>query len=1483
MAKQKKVSKLSRCARALNAALAHYFAEKCGANEEFLLTQQQSKKPDEGMNKAHIYLCEDEGAARNFYWYPSYNEDLPVNEDQCQLDAAEEGQDFYIYVRLSQHSGFGFAYSDDELPSWPLIDGAPEVSGKFYSELSDWPLDTMLALRGRITEPMLRLLERNSNLLDFDFFSRRGLYMFHPRNRRKKGKRLSAYGMLSWRRPDSLSRYEIERDAKIFMNFGNVLSDGLRRMFYYNGFNFYEMLESGKIESLKGLCAPVQSLDISMLYQADPDAAALIDDDMPLTLGVIAGYPVEDESTFGRESNLPLYRGWDWPNVMVLLEYLYNMTERTFIENDRRYRAHDRITALPENRSIIQGTARSPDKVLDFTHALTLSADGFALNRRFTKNFRFAEYYRQDGITKLITPRECELEVKPLLGLYDYQQQKNPIKKGFSKPISEQQLLAYFAIHGKNEFTPADESSAYLLDFLESSFHTMLRLINLKKVRHEMFTDSHGKMQRILMPSYVHSRYFTENQEEMAQNLIEIYTLGLRLRELAALNVLQLKLDKKADELSCFALGELWLSWLLTQTVQIYVLADYNPQQPVDRTFYWYFDFSSLDSSNKEALQWITLLWPDADSFWFGDLKKRLRLDDLGYDVEKDDKTLREHYKNFGFAGAYGDRCLTLRPSKIKAAVPAMFCLSSDDMARAASPEGLLLDGLSAARADSVYDPRLPRDPDDIPVDSDHYFVKGLFDENVMTERLQGLTLHLPAVERQDSEISLLPCYILFYKDGSRRVITVKQLFDENRSDSMLFDLIRGEELYHFLSFSEFLPDGLELRCNGFDYCCELDQFEAVIDSMNEYCTTVPCGGEYPQYRFKSIPLYTVASSNIKTLELTDVLYIDLPNLVNLQTLPDNYIDLESMLQFDWKLAVGKDTLSEEDFEKLRQNSGKIVKLHDKFVRADERKLKSYREKIDRLDRMNRHLLLLATLTGSYDGSDVVVGRKLEEARASIFASGDSAVPTGLTMPLRHYQVLGYTWLLRNARSGIGSILADDMGLGKTIQLIAVLLKLKEENELYEHPALIVVPSSVLINWRNEIKRFAPELNVYIYHGDRRSHENLTDSDVILSTYGTVRTSYKKINGITYSIIAVDEAQKIKNYASQSVKALKALKGRRYVALTGTPVENRLSEYWSIMDFVNPGLLGARTRFNAEIAVPIEKYRDPLALARFKRITGPFILRRLKTDKNIISDLPDKIVTDEFCSLTPAQVTLYQAVLDDIMKRIRETSMIATIERSALVLQLINSLKQICNSPLQYVSGRDIANDYTAEDSGKVRHLFSLAGRLMGDGHRTLIFTQYTTMGELLQKWLKKELGVEVPFIRGSLSPRQRQDIVDKFQSYDPQKDKKDPMPFLLLSLKAGGTGINLTKADAVIHFDLWWNPAVEEQATDRAYRIGQNNNVQVFRFITANTFEEKINAIIQSKKELSDLTVVSGSKWLGELSNDELADLFALTREDLG
>lgn len=442
-----------------------------------------------------------------------------------------------------------------------------------------------------------------------------------------------------------------------------------------------------------------------------------------------------------------------------------------------------------------------------------------------------------------------------------------------------------------------------------------------------------------------------------------------------------------------------------------------------------------------------------------------------------------------------------------------------------------------------------------------------------------------------------------------------------------------------------------------------------------------------------------------------------------------------------------------------------------------------------------------------------------------------------------------------------------------------------EPDWVKDHPALIVVPNAVLINWQRELAHFAPSLKVNAYHGYARSHENLTAHDIVLTTYGTLRTSCKKLNCLTYRLIAADEAQSLKNHNAQTVKALKSLKGQSYIALTGTPVENRLAEYWSIMDFVNPGLLGNLTSFQREISSPIERHRDPLAIDRFQRITGPFILRRLKTDRNIIADLPDKFTKDEYCELTPAQASLYQAVLDSIMAQIRGVDDVHAFERSTLVLRLINSLKQICNSPVQYLRSAELedqvkgtSEDYGMKDSGKVLHLLDLASELLDGRHKALIFTQYTGMGELLQQWFKSELKLDLPFIRGQQTPQQRQVLVDRFQN-----DPDYKTPFLLLSLKAGGTGLNLTAAEAVIHFDLWWNPAVEEQATDRAYRIGQTKNVQVYRFITANTFEEKINAIMQQKRDLADLTVVSGTKWLGEPSNTELYDLFSLTRANLG
>ena len=463
---------------------------------------------------------------------------------------------------------------------------------------------------------------------------------------------------------------------------------------------------------------------------------------------------------------------------------------------------------------------------------------------------------------------------------------------------------------------------------------------------------------------------------------------------------------------------------------------------------------------------------------------------------------------------------------------------------------------------------------------------------------------------------------------------------------------------------------------------------------------------------------------------------------------------------------------------------------------------------------------------------------------------------------LRPYQERGYEWLYKNSKIGFGSLIADDMGLGKTLQVITTLLKFKQEGVLKKKKALAVLPTTLLTNWQKEIKKFAPQLDVQVYHGSNRKLD-LKSHDVILTTYGIARSETAGLSKIKWSLLILDEAQNIKNPQTGQTKAIKKLKADIKIAMTGTPVENRLSEYWSIFDFIYKGYLYGLKKFKDKFARPIELDRDKHALERFRKITAPFILRRVKTDKSIIQELPDKIETDQFCHLTKKQAALYQNVVNDMLTQVEKTS---AIERKGLILKLLTALKQICNHPSQFLKLADIK----ADESGKTQLLLDLLRQIFNANQKVIIFTQYRQMGDLLAKLIKEELNEEVKFLHGGVSRRNRDFMVDDFQ-------EKPYIKAMLISLKAGGTGLNLTAASNVIHYDLWWNPAVEAQATDRAYRIGQKNNVQVHRFITEKTFEEKINKLIQSKKELANLTVASGENWLGDMTNDDLKELVRL------
>jgi len=542
-----------------------------------------------------------------------------------------------------------------------------------------------------------------------------------------------------------------------------------------------------------------------------------------------------------------------------------------------------------------------------------------------------------------------------------------------------------------------------------------------------------------------------------------------------------------------------------------------------------------------------------------------------------------------------------------------------------------------------------------------------------------------------------------------------------------------------------------------------------------------------------------------------------------------------------------------------------LVKIQDQYVLVDEKDMQQLLKKLADPPQLGGQEVLQAALSERYKDNPVRLSRRAKKIIQQLVELENVPPPIGLLATFRPYQHRGYSWLYKNHRIGFGSILADDMGLGKTLQVIAFLTKLEQEGELYKRTALAVVPTPLISNWQRECQKFAPGLRVGIFHGPDRKL-NPKDHDVIITSYGVARSDEKLLAKTKWRVLIIDEAQAIKNPGTAQTKALKKFKADTRIAMSGTPVENRMSEYWSIFDFTNKGYLSNLNRFKKEYMVPIEKDRDQEKLQTFRQVTAPFILRRLKTDKSIISDLPDKIEQDHYCTLSAEQTALYQGVVDTNLEQIEENEGIA---RAGLIFKLMTALKQICNHPSLYLKN----DDPDPALSGKAALLINLLSQIRAQGEKVLIFTQYKTMGDLLVRLLSQQFPEAPLFLHGSLSRKQRDHLVDTFQT----------QPFawaFILSLKAAGTGLNLTAANHVIHYDLWWNPAVEAQATDRAFRIGQQKNVQVNRFITQGTFEEKINAMIQQKRELADLTVGSGEQWIGDLSNQELKTVFKLANE---
>ncbi len=595
-------------------------------------------------------------------------------------------------------------------------------------------------------------------------------------------------------------------------------------------------------------------------------------------------------------------------------------------------------------------------------------------------------------------------------------------------------------------------------------------------------------------------------------------------------------------------------------------------------------------------------------------------------------------------------------------------------------------------------------------------------------------------------------------------------------------------------------------------------------------------------------------------------------------------LTLESMVACDYAAALGNEELDLQELKTLAELKAPLVKVRGQWTQIDHKELVNalhFLEKNPTGELSARDIL--ATALGAEKKEDALFVRSVEiegwlqELLEKLSSQGQFEQlppPDHFQGTLRAYQERGFSWLSFLRKWGLGACLADDMGLGKTIQTLAMLQREREVGE--KRPVLLICPTSVVNNWRKEAERFTPDLTVLIHHGGDRMktaafRKAATASALVISSYGLLQRDLEFLSKVPWAGIILDEAQNIKNPETKQSKAARTIKADYRIALTGTPVENHVGDLWALMDFLNPGFLGTQHFFRQNFYLPIQWYGDGEASARLKSLTAPFILRRMKTDKSIISDLPDKIEMKEYCSLTKEQASLYKAVVDELQEKIESAE---GIDRRGLVLALLLKLKQVCNHPAHFLGD----NSAIEHRSGKLNRLTELLGDIREAGEKTLLFTQFTKMGTMLQHYLQDLYGEEVLFLHGAVTKKRRDEMVERFQ----QEGNHGPAIFVL-SLKAGGTGLNLTSANHVVHFDRWWNPAVENQATDRAFRIGQHKNVEVHKFITTGTLEERIDEMIEKKTTVAGQVLGTGEQWLTELSNNDLRNLIMLSQDAMG
>lgn len=594
-----------------------------------------------------------------------------------------------------------------------------------------------------------------------------------------------------------------------------------------------------------------------------------------------------------------------------------------------------------------------------------------------------------------------------------------------------------------------------------------------------------------------------------------------------------------------------------------------------------------------------------------------------------------------------------------------------------------------------------------------------------------------------------------------------------------------------------------------------------------------------------------------------------------------SYVSLENLINYHYELAIGDEVVSVEEWQQLIDSKVPLIQFRGQWVELDHDKMAEMLQLWQQQQQQNATLTvqeLLKTLSEQND----TVAVSMEDSLATMLEKlmdnsqlEQIVPPVGLNATLREYQKRGVAWLRYLESLGLNGCLADDMGLGKTMQVIALLL-LEKTAEVKTAPTLLIAPTSVLGNWQKEVEKFAPQLKTFIHHGSQRQKNSekfaalSQEYDMVISSYTLARKDLALFKAGTWQRLVLDEAQNIKNPKTAQTKALTSLEAPYRLALTGTPVENRLMDLWSIFNFLNPGYLGKQAQFRKNYELPVQRDNDAQQSVILKKLVQPFILRRLKTDKNIIKDLPDKIESKQYCNLSKEQASLYEAVIKEVDAQLDAAEGIA---RQGLMLSTLMKLKQICNHPMQFLQD---GSAFTPERSHKLERLSDMLEEALSEGDSVLIFTQFTEIGENLHRYLHHEKHYSTYYLHGGTSRKNREQMISNFQN-----PESLPSVFVL-SLKAGGVGITLTRANHVFHFDRWWNPSVENQATDRAFRIGQQKNVFVHKFVTLGTLEERIDQMIEDKQKIADSIIGSDENWLTQLDNRAFRELIALNKQHI-